>query len=122
MGKPIKNLTFKVPNSQFNDTGFIVLPIDLQNSNIKSLVRWNPITIKATYKIKVINAKTRKFFRHTLTKIEFTPDNKYVMAFWNPNEAIDALMGISPLIAATTLIMGIISYFGKKNDKKKLEK
>lgn len=111
--KIVKNLTFKVPSSQFLNRGFVVLPIDITKPDIRSLLRWNPITAKADYKVKLIDSHTNESMRHSLTRVEISPDKQWVIAYWNPFEAIDAMTNLLPAFITATVIMGAMTQIAK---------
>ena len=82
--------------------------------NIRALLRWNPILTKSEYKIKVVNATTKEYYRHTLIRTELLDDNRYIIAFWNPHEALDAMMGLLPTLTSVGILAGIASHFKKQ--------
>lgn len=113
MRRIVKNLTFKVQSSQFLNRGFVVLTIDNTKPEIRSLLRWNPITAKADYKVKLIDSHTKETMRHSLTRVEISPDKQWVIAYWNPFEAIEALTDMLPTLITSVVIMGAISKINK---------
>jgi hypothetical protein len=108
--KIVKNLTFTVPKPIWETKrSFILLETDKSDSNVRALLRWNPVLTKAEYKIKVVNATTKEYYRHTLTKTELLDDNRYIIAFWNPHETIDTLMDLIPTLTGTGIMAGIFA-------------
>ena len=94
--KIVKNLTFTVPKPIWETKrSFILLETDKSDKNIRALLRWNPILTKSEYKIKVVNATTKEYYRHTLIRTELLDDNRYIIAFWNPHEAFRRYDGIT---------------------------
>ena len=113
--KIVKNLTFTVPKPIWETKrGFILLETDKKDSNVRALLRWNPVLTKATYKIKVVNATTKEWYRHTLTRTELLDDNKYIIAFWNPHEAIDNVMGLLPSLIPIGIVMSMVHHLRKQ--------
>ena len=75
----VKNLTFTVPPSIWDTKrSFILLEVDKKDRNIRALLRWNPVLIKSTYKIKMVNGTTKEWYRHDLIRTELIDDNRYI--------------------------------------------
>ena len=113
----VKNLTFTVPPSIWDTKrSFILLKVDKKDKNIRALLRWNPVLTKATYKIKMVNGTTKESYRHDLIRTELIDDNRYVLAFWNPHEAMDALIKIIPTLTAVGVMAGIVRHLRKPSE------
>jgi hypothetical protein len=113
----VKNLTFTVPPSIWDTKrSFILLEVDKKDRNIRALLRWNPVLTKATYKIKMVNGTTKEWYRHDLIRTELIDDNRYILAFWNPHEAMDALIKLVPVLTAVSVMAGIVRHLRKPSE------
>ena len=113
----VKNLTFTVPSSIWDTKrSFILLEVDKKDRNIRALLRWNPVLTKATYKIKMVNGTTKEYYRHDLIRTELIDDNRYILAFWNPHETIDALIKLVPTLTAVSVMAGIVRHLRESNE------
>ena len=112
----VKNLTFTVSKPIFEtNRGFALLEVDTKDRNVRALLRWNPILSKATYKIKIVNATTKEWFRHDLIRTQLLDDNKYIIAFWNPHEALESLTNLIPTLFFAGVIASIVGHFNRNN-------
>jgi hypothetical protein len=113
--KIVKNLTFTVPKPIWETRrSFILLETDKTDRNIRALLRWNPVLTKAEYKIKVVNATTKEYYRHTLIRTELLDDNRYIIACWNPHETLDIMTGLIPTLIAVGILASVINYLKKR--------
>jgi hypothetical protein len=113
----VKNLIFIVPPSIWDTKrSFILLKVDKKDKNIRALLRWNPVLTKATYKIKMVNGTTKESYRHDLIRTELIDDNRYILAFWNPHEVLDAIMGMIPPLTAAGILWAVISHLNPKKE------
>ena len=105
----------KVPTLKISERGFITRKVDLKDKYIKSLCRWNPFTAKAEYRVKLVdnNGASR---RYTLTKVDISNDRQWITVYWNPNEAIDALKSIIPMMMVTIVAHGFLSQLIKSDN------
>jgi hypothetical protein len=93
-----------------------LLEVDKKDRNIRALLRWNPVLTKAVYKIKMVNGTTKEWYRHDLIRTELIDDNRYVLAFWNPHEALDAVTGVIPILTVMGVVAGIVSHLRKREE------
>jgi hypothetical protein len=64
----------------------------------------------------MVNGTTKEWYRHDLIRTELIDDNRYLLAFWNPYEVMDAIMGMIPPLTTAAVIMGILRLFSKKEE------
>jgi len=103
-----KYLDFKIPDSLWKkNQPFIAIPADTKDRKARSLMRWHPNLYKAEWRIRITNSHTRETKSHKLIKVEAV--DGWLIAFWNPNEVLDAILDTLPTVMATSLVVGALA-------------
>lgn len=111
----VKYLDFKVPDSVWKgDQPFISLPTSTKDKNARALMRWSPGLYKAEWRVRLINSHTGGRQSHLLVEVVHRYD--WIIAIWNPSEALDAILGVLPAIFATSVLIGAVGSLAKKKE------
>lgn len=107
MRRRVKYLDFTITDSIWKKSQpFLALPIINGDKSVKALLRWNPGRYKTEWRIRLTNSHTKEKHSYPLTEVIYR--HNWMLVVWNPHEAIDAIMGILPVVLTSTVVANII--------------